>query len=83
MGLFLDGGLLAGILFLKIFLCRNFFSGIVTPPPVISNGLPLIKALQAFFKIIFPLPYQPENETNLTLNIRGKVSLGIATTNKT
>ena len=41
-GLFLDGGLLAGFLFLKIFLCRNFFSGIVTPPPMISNGLPLI-----------------------------------------
>ena len=41
-GLFLDGGLLAGFLFFKIFLCRNFFSGIVTPPPVISNGRPLI-----------------------------------------
>ena len=32
-GLFLDGGLLAGFLSLKIFLCRNFFSEIVTPLP--------------------------------------------------
>ena len=52
---FLDGGLLAGIFFSKIFSCRNFISGIVAPHPAISNGPPLILAVQGYeFYLLVP-----------------------------
>ena len=44
--IFLDGVLLARIFFWKNFPCRNFFLGIVTPLPGISNGPPLSSRLR-------------------------------------
>ena len=45
---FLDGGLLAGIFFLKIFRSRNFISRILAPYPAISYGPPLILAVRGY-----------------------------------